>query len=491
MKGIYKQMNELYFQTNDPKMNTAFRIALGDLYGNIRLFKSGMLETEKPVILAGMDYDTPWTRDAAINTWNGAGLIFPEGAKDTLLSVLTDEPEGVRIDGEYWDAIIWAAGAWQYYLFNGDREFLELSLQAVVRSLEWFEQREYVEKYQLFSGAACYGDGIAAYDDEFAKINGGNSGIASWWQLNAQKLEKGCQSRGGVGLPMFVLSTNCLYYQAYQIAGWMAEELKIQKDNSWSEKAEKLKASINQTFWDEENGNYAYYLSPLRKKNLCDSQEALGIAFACLFGIADENKKKRIFKNYKCTAAGIPCVWPSFSRYDTKDKMGFGRHSGTVWPHAQGFWADAAKQGGNSEVCWKEIDALTEHACRDQQFAEIYHPVTGEIYGGLQERRGPISLWHSCDRQTWSATAYLRMMLFDVCGMDFTAQGIRFSPDLGERLTNVELRGIYYRGCKISLYISGEGNEIQSFSVNGELKEEPFLLKDCCENAEIVICMKK
>ena len=30
------------------------------------------------MILAGLHYDTPWTRDAAINAWNGGSLMVPE-----------------------------------------------------------------------------------------------------------------------------------------------------------------------------------------------------------------------------------------------------------------------------------------------------------------------------------------------------------------------------------------------------------------------------
>lgn len=468
-------MNQIYFQTDNEKMNQVFRIALGDLYGNIRLFRDGLLEEEKPVILAGMEYDTPWTRDAAINVWNGAGLLFPEAAKNTLLSVLVPEPEGIRIGGQYWDAIIWVAGAWQYYLFTGDKDFLSLAYKAVKRSLSWFEEREYQEKLQLFSGAACYGDGISAYGDEFSETNQGDSGITHWWECNKDRLETKNRNRGGIGLPMYTLSVNCLYYQAYVTAGKMAEELGEARDCHWMEMEGQLKKSIDQNFWNEENGSYLYYLSPLRDDWACSAQEALGLAFVILFDIADERKKKRILKTCEITPNGIACVWPSFSRYDTIDGTGFGRHSGTVWPHAQGFWADAAKYAGSSSACWREIAALTANAWRDQQFGEIYHPVTGELYGGLQEQGGTISLWHSCNRQTWSATAYLRMVFMDICGMRFTAGGIEFSPDLGEELKSVKLKGLSYRDCMISLEINGKGTNIREFSINGRTRKQPFL----------------
>lgn len=64
--------------------------------------------------MGGAGYDTPWTRDAAINVWNGAGLIWLEVSRNTLLSVLERKAGKLVIGGQYWDAIIWATDAWNY-----------------------------------------------------------------------------------------------------------------------------------------------------------------------------------------------------------------------------------------------------------------------------------------------------------------------------------------------------------------------------------------
>ena len=57
-------------------------------------------------------YDRPWTRDAAINSWNALSFIWPDLAEETLTAVLTDDQQtGLRIGGQYWDAIIWAQAA--------------------------------------------------------------------------------------------------------------------------------------------------------------------------------------------------------------------------------------------------------------------------------------------------------------------------------------------------------------------------------------------
>ena len=161
--------------SDNKKINDAYRLAVANLAANILPFKDGVLETEKPVIIAGLGYVTPWTRDAAINTWNAGGLICPEAALNTLKSVLKKDENGYSIDGEYWDRIIWTVGAWQQYLYTGDKEFLEIAYEAVCNSLEFFEKTEFSSELNLFSGPACYGDGVAAYPDIFAKH--GESGI--------------------------------------------------------------------------------------------------------------------------------------------------------------------------------------------------------------------------------------------------------------------------------------------------------------------------
>ena len=63
------------------------------------------------MIIAGLGYSTPWTRDAAINIWNAGALICPEISRSTLESVLTEKDGILHIGGEYWDAIIWVTGA--------------------------------------------------------------------------------------------------------------------------------------------------------------------------------------------------------------------------------------------------------------------------------------------------------------------------------------------------------------------------------------------
>src|SRR4051812_48652782 len=114
----------LALNSGDARLDQAFRIAVGDLLGNIQSYRAGLLDVPAACLIAGLDYVTPWTRDAASNTWFALSRLAPDVARNTLLSVLERTPDGtVRIGGQYWDAIIWAQGAWEHYTVTADRGF--------------------------------------------------------------------------------------------------------------------------------------------------------------------------------------------------------------------------------------------------------------------------------------------------------------------------------------------------------------------------------
>jgi len=58
-----------------------------------------------------------------------------------------------------------------------------------------------------------------------------------------------------------------------------------------------------------------------------------------------------------------------------------------IWPIANGPWSSAAAMSGRVDQFAVELRKTADRACRDNQFAEMYHPVTGEIHGGIQEVR--------------------------------------------------------------------------------------------------------
>jgi glycogen debranching enzyme len=397
---------------SDATIDRAIRLAIGDLASNISPYKDGLLTKPEPCLMAGLDYNSPWTRDSALNTWYGLGLLAPQIAKSTLLSVLKRDPNGdIRIGGEYWDAIIWAHGAWQYYLYTGDRSILEIAHAAVKNSLVYFEKTEFDPADGLFRGGACFQDGIAAYPDHFAPKVKAYTGILGWLDEPAAT-----PAKIGVGITCKALSTNCLYYRAYKVAGFFAKECGQAPDPLWEKKAEALHRAINDRFWREKLGRYGYLVDAPDND---DYQEGFGLAFALLFGIADDAKAKRIFDAVYLSDHGIPCVWPTYPRYKTNSD--FGRHSGTIWPQVNAAWALACHFRGRPDLARFELKVLAEKACRDSEFVEVYHPESGIPYGGLQEAlSGKIESYWVCHRQSWCASGYLAMIAFCELGLDLS-----------------------------------------------------------------------
>jgi hypothetical protein len=111
-------------KTDNPLINEAFRIAVGDFTGNIQPWSCDTQKKPKNCILAGLDYDKPWTRDASLNSWFAGNLFTPEIALNTLKAVLVEDEYGLRIGGQYWDAIVWVTAAWEFYIVNNDKRIL-------------------------------------------------------------------------------------------------------------------------------------------------------------------------------------------------------------------------------------------------------------------------------------------------------------------------------------------------------------------------------
>jgi hypothetical protein len=118
--------------TTQAELGTAYTKALSNLldtntvaYDPATYNSSGLMTTDpQTFIKAGGGYDQPWTRDAAVNSWNAASLLEPKQAANTLWSAVTKQADGqliVQQDNETWDQVVWMTGAWNHYLVTGDQ----------------------------------------------------------------------------------------------------------------------------------------------------------------------------------------------------------------------------------------------------------------------------------------------------------------------------------------------------------------------------------
>ena len=227
---------------------------------------------------------------------------------------------------------------------------------------------------------------------------------------------------------------------------------------------ENLKASIVKHLYDSNKNQWNYLVDHTGKVDT--SQEGMGISFATIFEVLPVEQAKELVGNAHTSSYGIPSIYPDFPRYSTDTP---GRHNNIVWPVVNGFYAKAAIVTGNAVKFSEELKALAHLAMDENKgngdFKEIYNPYTGKPDGGWQSNQ----LTKSCNLQTWSATAYIDMVLHGVVGLRFdNAEKLVFKPYLPSGIGKITITGLKYRNQNLDITLIGKGSKVKSFMVNGK-----------------------
>lgn len=443
-------------ESSVPGLSETFRSALKNLLeintvpcASERYNKAGMLnETLGLMIRAGGNYASPWTRDAAVNAMNGASILEPDVAENTLWAVCEQTEDGklcLQMDDQYWDKIVWVISAWNHYLATGHRDFLKNAYEVAATAFSFLELSNFNEQYGLFTGGSFFNDGISGYPKALHEPGNTSSFVGDHPQT----------------AHIMTLSTNCLYRQAYRAAAQMATALgNITAANSLQAKSEMIRSAINRYLWDEKRGHYAYFLYPDGHADF--SQEAAGLTFALLFDVCDSRQSEKILHNLFIANHGLPSIWPPFEGLFSQKHPG--RHNNLIWPFINGFFITAAAKYHQNILVGEELMRMTKLIQNsDGEFYEIYNSDSGLPDGGWQIGRH----WGSCHDQTWSATSYLRAVLYGVFGLQLHEKGISFSPCVPNDWGILRLTGLKIRGTIWDITLTGSGCSISSFLVNG------------------------
>ncbi len=429
--------------------------------------KTGLLK-HRYMIRAGRNYKTPWTRDASINTWQAMNYLNPEVSRTTLFAVCDLNKEGepvIQPDVQTWDQIVWAIGAYNYYLTTGDEEFLMIAHGVIRRALETLRKNRFNTKYGLFVGGSFFNDGIAGYP-----VSCHREGLCESFAPAHPVVET-----------IMCLSTNCLYCEAYRIYAEISARLSLPEEAEKSRMHhDEIKTAINSLFWSDELGRYRYIVFPDGSTD--ESQELSGHAFAVLFDICPKEKQALLFENLVNSEGGIVSIWPPFEGLYSDDKPG--RHNNVVWPFLNGMIIEAAAKCGLYSFAGSELQKITAlFKGSNFKFFEIYSPTSKKAFGGWQVGR----IWDSCRDQTWSAGCYIGAVIHGVFGIKAEEKGIHFAPCVPEELRNAELRDLKFRGQVFSIKIKGYGNKTKKFILDGE-EREPFIeWDDKSHKVEIIL----
>ena len=431
---------------NNAEVKDAFTLALETVDINVR----------RGILAAGAEYGGEWTRDIAINSWNGVSVLRPRVAERSLWSVTIMRD---TIGHQYWDKILWAIAAYHHYLVTGDREFLSQAYRCSANTMNELEKTTFDEASGLFMGPSVFNDGIAGYPEPIYEPGNYSSSVLDF--KNSSRIK--------------CLSTNCVYYGAYSALCEMSNILQ-EKDRvvaEYREKAESLKQNILKHFYDPDENRCNYLLDQNGKAD--SSQEALGLSFAVIFGIVDREQADALMRHAHVSKFGVTSIYPDFPRYSASKP---GRHNNIIWPMVEGFFARAARIAGVDSAFTREFFSLTHLALDpdkgDYDFREVYNPYTGKPDGGYQDWGADKRdfHWESCRLQTWSATAYLSMVLNGIMGFRFDQHSISFEPFMPAGIDSIALRGISYRKATLNIAIRGEGKIIKKFSVDGRARNE-------------------
>ncbi|WP_158799062.1 hypothetical protein [Pedobacter sp. L105] len=430
-------------KSDNPSLVDAFNLAVNTVDINVR----------RGVLAAGGDYGGEWVRDIAINSWNCASLLRPQVAENSLWSVTIKKDS---VGHQYWDKNIWTIAAMNHYKVTGDKAFLVSAYRCAKNTMKDLEHFTYDEKYGLFMGPSVFNDGIAGYPASVYDSLNNSSFVLDHPRSHTIKC----------------LSTNAVYFEAYKALAEMSAILNDGQKDAFNQKAMALKTQILKYLYNEKENKFYYLIDS--KGKIDQSQEALGVSFAILFGIVDTRQAAGIVSHATTSSHGIPSITPDFERYSAEKP---GRHNRVIWPIVNGFFAKAAIATKNYAVFTAELDNLTHLALDEDKgnynFREIYNADTGLPDGGWQRKATANEFhWESLKNQTWSATAYLNMVLTGVVGLKFEPDYLSITPFLPDDVHSLTINELKYRNTTLNITITGKGDHVSSFTINGKKQKE-------------------
>ena len=144
------------------------------------------------------------------------------------------------------------------------------------------------------------------------------------------------------------------------------------------------------------------------------------------------------------------------------------RHNNLIWPFVNGFFADMAAKCGRSDILKSELLNLTKLALESEGFYEIYNATTGVPDGGWQ-----IGIhWDSVADQTWSATGFIRMIVYALFGVNIEKSGIRFTPCMPAEMDKISLKGLRVRDVEMDLVLQAKDEKGARILINGQPKDK-------------------
>lgn len=380
----------------------------------------------------GVFWGGVWTRDVSYSILHSLAQLDPQVTMNSLRAKVNANNRIIQDTGTggAWpcstDRTTWILAAWEVYKVTGSREWLDYIFPVIRNTVE--------------------DDRIVAYDANTNLMHG----ETSWLDWREQEYPTWMQ-------PVDIYQSECMGTTAvhYRSLCILSEICKLQGMKALAKKyaswAEGLKDGMNRNLWNEQLCDYAIYLYGRQNLVQHPQQEILGSSFAILWDIADKDRQKLMSRNHIEEAFGTPDFYPQL-----RDQYPY--HNDAMWPFTQAYWMKAQAKVGNEEAVLHAIASIYRLAAMSLSNMENMVIWNGD-YKGL-----PIN----SPRQLWSVAANASIVTNIYFGISYALDGIHFSPFVPKVLSaKRQLSNFKYRDAVLDMTVSGYGNTIKSFRLDG------------------------
>lgn len=389
----------------------------------------------------GKEWAGVWTRDISYSIILSMAHLQPNVAFKSLMRKVNGKKIIIQDTGTggAWpcssDRVIWAVAAWELYKYTGNQEWLATAYEIIRNTLAQ--------------------DEVTIYDHATGLVKG-ESSFLDWreqtyprWMQPADIFESEC------------LGTNAVHFQANIVAGKMAALLGHKLEAArYNANAARIKKGINQYLWMPDKGYYAQYIYGRNYKTISPKAETLGEALCVIWDIADSAQQKKIVANTPEVAMGTPCIFPEISGIPPY-------HNNAVWPFVQTFWLWAAAKADHPKSVMKSIASIYRSAALFATNKENFVAQSGD-YAGTQI---------NSSNMLWSLSGNLSLVHKVLFGINFTTNGLSFHPFVPKELQgDRSLSGLRYHDAILNIKLSGYGNEIVSYKVDGKKVSTNYII---------------
>ncbi len=397
----------------------------------------------------GAEWAGVWTRDVSYSILLSMAYLQPEASMislrkkvDKLGRIIQDTGSGgawpVSTDRE-----IWAVAAYEVYKVTGSKEWLEYIYPIIKRSLETDRNKVIDKSTGLVKGETSF-------------IDWREQSHPRWMQtadiFNTE-----------------TLSTSAVHAEAWkvlsEIAGLLGHK-DVEKEAL--DQSEKIVSAINRYLWMDDKGYYAMYRYGRDNMIVNPRAETLGESLSIMWDVADKDKALKITENNPTTPFGVAIFYPQISDIPAY-------HNNALWPWVGAWWTLANAKAGNEEGVLEGIGSIYRPAALFCTNKENFNLDNGDIATELNS-----------SNMLWCLSGNLALIHKVLFGIDFHKDGLAFHPFVPKALgADRSLTGFKYRDAILDINISGYGNKIKSFKVNGK-EQSPFIPADKAQGKIIV-----